>query len=141
MRSPDRSARRQGTALQLADCSVRQILHLDLRFHPYKLTIVRQLNEGDYAQRTTFAEIMLNILADKAFFHLKMEEHKNEVHYLNRSRFVGLKTIPGTRSIHCVVPINRRITIKTHSSSSEVPKEVLLQHMACTDCRRSGMQL
>ncbi|KAJ4427215.1 hypothetical protein ANN_24832 [Periplaneta americana] len=49
-RSPHRSARRQTIALRLSERSVRRILHSDLKFHPYKLMIVQQLNEEDYDQ-------------------------------------------------------------------------------------------
>lgn len=50
LRSPTRSARKHAAALRLSDRSVRRILHMDLRFHPYKLAIVQQLQPGDYAQ-------------------------------------------------------------------------------------------
>lgn len=56
-------------------------------------------------------------------------EHKNETDFLNSTRFVGLKTVPGTRNIHCVVPANGKIRIKTYSSSPETPREVEVQRM------------
>ncbi|KAJ4440634.1 hypothetical protein ANN_08781 [Periplaneta americana] len=55
------------------------------------------------------------------------EQHENEDDILNNDRFLRLKTVLGTRSIHCVVPVcENKITIKSFSSSSEVPKEVTL---------------
>ncbi|KAJ4433622.1 hypothetical protein ANN_15932 [Periplaneta americana] len=53
------------------------------------------------------------------------EQHEKEADILNSDRFLRLKTVPGTRSIHYVVPVcENKVTIETFSSSSEVPKEV-----------------
>lgn len=62
LRSLERSARRHSAALPMSDTSVRQILHQDLRFHPYKMAVVHQLNEANYPQRAAFAEAMLQLL-------------------------------------------------------------------------------
>lgn len=59
------------------------------------------------------------------FSFTSIEEHENEAHELN-SRFFSLKTVPGTRNIHCVVPMDRKIVIKTYSNS-EVLKEVVIR--------------
>ena len=48
-RSPRRSARRHASELGLNRESVRRILHTDVRFHPYKMQVVQQLNVRDYA--------------------------------------------------------------------------------------------
>lgn len=86
-RSPHRSARRQATALRLSDRSVRRILHLDLRFHPYKLMIVQKLNEGDYVQRREFAERMLEILDDRVVVIMSDEAHFHLNGYVNKQNF------------------------------------------------------
>jgi len=49
IRSPRRSARRHASELGLSRESVRNILQTDLRFHPYKMQVVQQLNVRDYA--------------------------------------------------------------------------------------------
>lgn len=54
-------------------------------------------------------------------------KHKNETDFLNSTRFVGLKTVLRTRNIHCVVPANGKIRIKTYSSFPEMPREVEVQ--------------
>ena len=88
--SPQRSARRQAAALQISDRSVRRILHQELKFHPYKLMVVQQLQPRDYHQRLTFAERMLEILAedplvimmsDEANFYLNGMVNKQNCRY------------------------------------------------------------
>lgn len=79
-RSPARSARRHASELGISKSTVKRVLHKDLGFHPYKLMIVQKLSEGDYQQRLTFAQIMLDIfeenedlaiiMSDEAHFHL-----------------------------------------------------------------------
>jgi len=76
--NPRHSARRQ--ALGMLRCSLYHILHDELKFHLYKIMIVQQLAEGDFAQRRDFCENMLTILtedanavvmmSDEAHFHL-----------------------------------------------------------------------
>ena len=43
LRSPRRSAHKHSAALSLSLRNVRRILHLDLKFHPYKLMVVQEL--------------------------------------------------------------------------------------------------
>jgi len=78
--SPRRSARRQALALGTPRRSLYRILHDKLKFHPYKIMIVQQLAEGDFAQCRDFCENALAILtvdanavvmmSDEAHFHL-----------------------------------------------------------------------
>jgi len=78
--SPRRSARRQALALGMSRRSLYRILHDELKFHLYKIMIVQQLAEWDFAQRRDFCENMLAILtedanavvvmSDEAHFHL-----------------------------------------------------------------------
>jgi len=49
--SPRRSTRRHAVAMDMSRRSLHRILHDDLKFHPYKIMIVQQLNEGDFVQR------------------------------------------------------------------------------------------
>lgn len=79
-RSPARSARRPASELGISKSTVKRILHKDLGFHPYKLISVQKLSEGDYQQRLTFAQTVLDmfeenedltiIMSDQAHFHL-----------------------------------------------------------------------
>ena len=64
------------------------------------------------------------------------EEHKKETDFLNSSRFIGLMTVPGTRNIHCVVPTDGRISVKTYSSSSETAREVKVRRTTLSVCSR-----
>ena len=64
--SPRRSARLQALALGMSRRSLYRILHDELKFHPYKIMIVQQLAEGDFAQRRDFCENMLAILTEDA---------------------------------------------------------------------------
>jgi transposase len=47
VRNPWRSASRNAIALRMSDCTVRQILHEDLNFHPYKMVMVQAINDQD----------------------------------------------------------------------------------------------
>ncbi|GBL97640.1 hypothetical protein AVEN_49145-1 [Araneus ventricosus] len=54
LRSQSRSAQKHSSELGISNRSVSRILHLDLKFQPYKLAFVQQLKPGDYAQRLNF---------------------------------------------------------------------------------------
>ena len=56
---PRRSARRQALALGMSRRSLFRILDDELQFQPFKIMIVQQLAEGDFAQRRDFCEHML----------------------------------------------------------------------------------
>ena len=51
IRSPHCSAVRHALALGMSPCSLQRIIHDDLKFHPYKIQIVQQLNERDKVGR------------------------------------------------------------------------------------------
>ena len=51
IRSPRRSAVRHALALGMSPRSLQRIIHDDLKFHPYKIQIVQQLNERDKVGR------------------------------------------------------------------------------------------
>ena len=57
--SPQRSAARHALALGVSDRNVRRILHLDLKFHPYKIMMVQELQERDWHERRAAFERML----------------------------------------------------------------------------------
>jgi len=75
----------------MSESTVRRILHKDLGFHPYKMTILQTLNEGDYEQRSAFAELMFEIIeenedaiimmSDEAHFHLNGSVNKQNFRY------------------------------------------------------------
>jgi len=91
VRSPTCSARRHAVELRMSESTVKQILHKDLGFHPYKMMIIQTLNEGDYQQRLAFAELMHEIseehehaiimMSDEAHFHLKGSVNKQNFRY------------------------------------------------------------
>lgn len=56
-----RSAGWNTSELGLSKSTIKCILHKDLRFHPYKLMVVEELNAGDYQQHLTFTQTMLNV--------------------------------------------------------------------------------
>ena len=58
-KSPQRSAAKHALVLGVSDCSVRRILHLDLKFHPYKIMMVQEIQERDWHERQAACERML----------------------------------------------------------------------------------
>ncbi|GBN10237.1 hypothetical protein AVEN_63717-1 [Araneus ventricosus] len=65
LRYPQRSARRHATAMGISDRSVRRILHLDLKFHPYKMVVVQEIKGRDWAnRRASFEAILQNVPRD-----------------------------------------------------------------------------
>ena len=66
------------------------------------------------------------------------DEHEEETKYLNSERYIGLRTVSGKRSIHCVVPVNDKLSVKTYSTSTEVPKEVLMKRVTHAERERGG---
>ena len=58
VRSPRRSANRNGIALRMYDVTVRRILHEDLNFHPYKMVMFQAINEKDTVNRKTVCKIL-----------------------------------------------------------------------------------
>ena len=100
--SPHRSALRHAAALRLSDRSFRQILHLDLKFHPYKIAIVHQILDKDYESRKLFSEIMLGklndetilVMSDEAHFHLSGCVNKQNFRYWAQENFRQLHKRP-----------------------------------------------
>ena len=75
--SPQHSATKHALALGVSDRSVRRILHLDLKFHPIKIIMVRELQERDWHERQAACKRMLAnippgrlLCNDEAHFHL-----------------------------------------------------------------------
>jgi hypothetical protein len=50
--SPRRSARKHAAAMGMSERSVRRISHADLKFHPYKMMVVQELNQRDWVNRS-----------------------------------------------------------------------------------------
>ena len=75
--SPQLSAAKHALALGVSDHSVQRILHLDLKFHPYKIMMVQELQECDWHESHAACERMLAnvppgrlLCSDEAHFHL-----------------------------------------------------------------------
>jgi transposase len=112
LQSPSRSARKHAIALSISDRSVRRILHADLKFHPYKIQIVQELNEHDMEKRMTCCEEILEMLdtnpdaviitSDEAHFHLSGFVNKQNFRYWAESNPQKLHQKP----LHC-----KRVTV------------------------------
>ena len=69
-RSPQRSAMKHASALNISDTSLRRILHKDLSFHPYKIQVIQELKDGDMlARRIVSEEILQHVNDDENFIH------------------------------------------------------------------------
>lgn len=88
-RSPRRSVVKQAAALQLSERSVRRMLHLDLKFHPYKMALVHAIHEGDFQKRVDACQAILQnvprnavlLTSDEAHFHLTGFVNKQNYRY------------------------------------------------------------
>jgi [histone H3]-lysine36 N-dimethyltransferase SETMAR len=85
--SPQRSARKHAVALGISDRSVRRILHLDLKFHPYKMMIVQELSEKDWETRKRCSEVLLKSVPADAFLLTSDEAHFHLSGYVNKQNF------------------------------------------------------
>ena len=56
LRNPRHSVHKLAAAVRLSRECVRRILHVDLKFHPYKLQIVQELKENDHQLRLEFCQ-------------------------------------------------------------------------------------
>jgi len=87
--SPRRSARNHAAALRISDRTVRQILHADLRMHPYKMMVAQELSVTDWETRRTLSEDILQHVpptpvlwcSDEAHFHLSGTVNKQHFRY------------------------------------------------------------
>lgn len=136
-RSPRRSAAKHAVALAISDRSVRRILHSDLKFHPYKMMLVQQLNANDWASRKDACEIMLEnvhqdaiiLSSDEAHFHLSGFVNKQNYRYWapNNPREIFEKPLHSQYvTVWCAVSkfgiigpyffeeLNRRVTVTSH---------------------------
>ena len=110
MRSPRRSAHKHSAALSLSLRSVRRILHLDLKFHPYKLMVVQELLDRDHEIRVTCCQDILEhvpanaalITSDEAHFHLSGYVNKQNFRYWSESN---------PRSLHEEPLHSERVTV------------------------------
>jgi hypothetical protein len=89
-RSPRQSVWRHSQLLNLSDRSVRQILHLDLHFLPYKLQIIQELTAAHKALRVCCCQQMVHthadlgrflIMSDEAIFSLTGSVNKQNCRY------------------------------------------------------------
>ncbi|PSN55244.1 hypothetical protein C0J52_05854 [Blattella germanica] len=69
--SPTRSTAKHAIALGISDRSVRRILHLDLKFHPYKMMVAQELSHRDWESRRKYARnIDIVLICVVTHFHL-----------------------------------------------------------------------
>ncbi|GBO06754.1 hypothetical protein AVEN_202695-1 [Araneus ventricosus] len=77
-RSPQCSVHRHATPIGISDRCIRRILHLDLKFHPYKMMVVQEIKDRVWANRRASSEAILQnvprdvilLSGDEADFHL-----------------------------------------------------------------------
>ena len=89
LRLPQRSARKHAVALRLSNTTVRCILHLDLKFHPYKMATAQKLYAQDRENRVNCCQrILANVpptaivlTSGKAYFHLTGCVNKQNFQY------------------------------------------------------------
>ena len=90
LRSPRRSVRKLAAAVRLSRECVRRSLHVDLKFHPYKLQIVQEL-ENDNQLRLEFCQqITTNINEDSEFLDklwMSDEAHFYLTGYVNKQNY------------------------------------------------------
>ena len=83
--------RKLAAAVRLSRECVRRILHVDLKFHPYKLQIVQELKENDHQLRLEFCQqIMTNINEDNEFLDklwMSDEAHFHLTGYVNKQNY------------------------------------------------------
>ena len=89
--SPRRSVRKLAAAVRLSRQCVCLILHVDLKFHPYKLQIVQELKENDHQLRLEFCQqITTNIKEDNEFLDklwMSDEAHFHVTGYVNKQNY------------------------------------------------------
>lgn len=73
--SPSRSARKYTSALGISDQTVRQILHCDLKLHPYKITLTQELSLVDWGKRKDCCNAILTIMSSKGIVWSSDEAH------------------------------------------------------------------
>jgi len=90
LRSPRRSVRKLAAAVRLSRECVRRSLHVDLKFHPYKLQIVQEL-ENDHQLRLEFCQqVTTNINEDNKFLDklwMSDEAHFHLTGYVNKQNY------------------------------------------------------
>lgn len=87
VQSPQRSARKHATALRLCDGKVRRILHLDLKFHPYKMAVVQELHAGDWENRVNSCQHILASVPPTAVLLTSDEAHVHLSGCVNKQNF------------------------------------------------------
>ena len=105
--NPRLSIRKRAAQLGLPRAIIHEILKKDLKFHPFKIQIVQQLQENDFVSRKNFCEMMLErfrtvnsiFWSDEAHFHLNGHVNKQNCRYWSpRSHNPRLKH---QKPLHC----------------------------------------
>lgn len=68
LRSLQCSSHKYVDAVGLSACSVRPILHEELKFHPYKLAVLQKLSQCDFVARENACEALLAMPHDALVF-------------------------------------------------------------------------
>lgn len=91
--SPKRSAKRHSLTLNISERSLRRILHLDLKFHPYKTQVCQELDARHKLNRMECCQNILNaiqinpnflnqlLMSDEANFYLSGFANKQNNRY------------------------------------------------------------
>jgi hypothetical protein len=87
--SPRRSAQKHAAAMGMSEWSVRIILHTVLKFHPYKMLVVQELNQCDWVNHSDSCQAILQnvpandvvLSCDEANFHLSGCVNKQNFRY------------------------------------------------------------
>jgi len=88
-----RSTRQQAITKHLKECSVHQILHKDLHYHPNNIQVAQELSEQEKVSQLQFCNEFLDLVENnsnilntllmsiKAHFHVSGYVKKQKCHY------------------------------------------------------------
>lgn len=103
---PTTSQRRASVALDLSKSTIHRILRQNLQMRPFKIRVLQELSEEDFADRLTFCEDMLQRLtidgtflnrimfSDEAHFYLSGQVTKHNAHIYARENPKAFITKP-----------------------------------------------
>lgn len=103
---PETSQRRTSISLGMSKTTIQRILRQDLQLRPYKIRVLHELSEEDFADRLTFCEDMLQrlyddgtlleriVFSDEAHFHLSGQVTRHNAHIYARENPKAFTTKP-----------------------------------------------
>lgn len=108
LKSPNRSARKHSIALEIDNRTLRDLLHVDLRFHLYKLAVVQKVNVSDSSKGLRFAQETLTLFDanEQTMLFMSDETQLNLNGTVNKqnSRYWAAKTHSSYTRNHCIAP-------------------------------------